>query len=63
MTETSPVLSMASRTLEDYNSVGFPLPNTDFMIVNEALKPVGPNEVSVTNKLNTHCLQNSVERG
>jgi long-chain acyl-CoA synthetase len=46
LTETSPVVSANPLDLEEFNgSVGVPFPSTDVVILDEAGKPLGPNEI------------------
>ncbi|CAG4959611.1 unnamed protein product [Parnassius apollo] len=44
LTETSPVVSLTPRGLENYGSVGYPVPNTELKIVDSDMKSLGPNE-------------------
>ncbi|XP_061717770.1 uncharacterized protein LOC133525519 [Cydia pomonella] len=44
LTETSPVVTMTPKGLENFSCVGLPLPNTDLRIVDENLQSLGPNE-------------------
>ncbi|XP_061716776.1 uncharacterized protein LOC133524678 isoform X2 [Cydia pomonella] len=44
LTETSPVVTMTPRGLDNYSCVGLPIPNTDLKIVDQNLNNMGPNE-------------------
>ncbi|XP_063385015.1 uncharacterized protein LOC134671168 [Cydia fagiglandana] len=44
LTETSPVVTMTPKGLENFSCVGLPLPNTDLKIVDQNLQSLGPNE-------------------
>ncbi|XP_063634769.1 uncharacterized protein LOC134805364 [Cydia splendana] len=44
LTETSPVVTMTPRGLDNYSCVGLPMPNTDLKIVDQNLQNMGPNE-------------------
>ncbi|CAH2041103.1 unnamed protein product, partial [Iphiclides podalirius] len=44
LTETSPVLTMTPRGLENYGCIGYPIPSTELKIVNNEMKSLGPNE-------------------
>ncbi|XP_013145736.1 PREDICTED: 4-coumarate--CoA ligase 1-like [Papilio polytes] len=44
LTETSPVVTLTPRGLDNYGCVGYPIPNTDLKIVNSEMKILGPNE-------------------
>ncbi|XP_063547736.1 uncharacterized protein LOC134755164 [Cydia strobilella] len=44
LTETSPVVTMTPKGLDNYSCVGLPIPNTNLKIVDQNLRNLGPNE-------------------
>ncbi|CAH2090537.1 unnamed protein product [Euphydryas editha] len=45
LTETAPLVTMAHKTLINSDKVGYAIPNTEFRIVDENLKNLGPNQI------------------
>ncbi|KPJ20772.1 Luciferin 4-monooxygenase [Papilio xuthus] len=45
LTETSPVVALTPRGMDNYGCVGYPIPSTNLKIVNNEMKTLGANEV------------------
>lgn len=46
LTETSPVVTMTPKGLDNYGCVGYAIPSTELKIVDNDMNALGPNEVS-----------------
>ncbi|XP_039757195.1 4-coumarate--CoA ligase 1 [Pararge aegeria] len=45
LTETSPVIALGHKDIEDYGVVGNAVPNTEMMVVDAELRSLGPNQL------------------